>query len=167
MAKERTNKALLITSIILTVLALVGVTFSMVLGQAVNDLLHPAANETSETAEGGNDASQQAGRAIATVFVAILVIPIWLLVEVITLALDIPSLVMSSTLCGRLAREKRALADIQTEQADRMISETDVMPETTAVSQSKKGMKIASIVLIVLNVAILAALVIMTVSVLI
>lgn len=172
--KTKTNKALLITSIVLTVIAVVGLIFSLSMAQAVEDLLHP--DTGSEAAEGETDAGEQAGRAIASVFVAILVLPIWLLIEVITLAFDIPSLVMSSTLCGRLAHDRKtekqsqeieaAPAEPETTDFEFAPGETETPKETTESSpKSGKGMLIASVVMIVLNVAIIATLVITTISV--
>lgn len=152
--KEKTDKALLITAIVLIVIALVGLAFSMIMRQAVDDLLHPDTTQ-SENGEENKDAGEQAGRAIASVFAAIIFLPVWFLVEIITLALDIPSLVMSSTLCGRLAHDRKLAK--QDEQNG---------PEETPAPKRGKGMLIASVVLIVLNVAIIAALVIATVSVL-
>ncbi len=153
MAKTKTDKALLITAIVLTVIALVGLAFSAAMSQAVNDLLHPS--ENSETTESETDAGEQAGRAIASVFAAIIFLPVWFLVEIITLALDIPSLVMSSTLCGRLAHDRKLAK--QDEQNG---------PEETPAPKRGKGMLIASVVLIVLNVAVIATVVLMTLTVL-
>ena len=152
--KEKTDKALLITAIVLTVIALVGLAFSAAMSQAVNDLLHPS--ENGEATEGETDAGEQAGRAIASVFVAILVLPIWLLIEVITLALDIPSLVMSSTLFGRLAHDRKLAKQ----------DEQNGPEEKTPAPKRGKGMLIASVVLIVLNVAVIATVVLMTLTVL-
>jgi len=143
--KEKTDKALLITSIVLTVIMLIGLVFSLILWQAVEDLLHPV------TTDDGADASEQAGRAIAAVFVGILLIPIWILAEIITLAFDIPSLIMSSTLCGRLAHDRKLAK--QNEQIE---------PEQAPAPKGGKGMLIASIVLIALNAAAIATLVITT-----
>lgn len=153
MAKTKTNKALLITSIILTVIMLAGLVFSLSLWQAVEDLLHPETTQ-NENGEESTDAADQAGQALAAVFVGILLIPIWILAELITLAFDIPSLVMSSTLCGRLAHDrKKAKQNAEAE------------PEQTPAPKPGKGMLIASIVLIVLNVGAIATLVITTLAV--
>lgn len=141
--KTKTNKALLITSIILTVIALVGFAFSMIMGRAVQEMLHPN-TETAESGE-GSSSSEEAGRAFASVFAAILFLPIWLLAELITVAFSIPSLVMSGTLCGRLVAAGK--------QAE---------PEAP---KPKRGNLVASIVLIVLNVAMIATCVIFTVMV--
>ena len=157
--KEKTDKALLITAIVLIVIALVGLAFSMIMRQAVDDLLHPDTTQ-SENGEENKDAGEQAGRAIATVFAAIIFLPVWFLVEIITLALDIPSLVMSSTLCGRLMHDRKLAKQ------DEQNGSEWKMPEETGAKKNGKGMLIASVVLIVLNVAIIATLVIATVSVL-
>ena len=154
MAKEKTNKGLLITSIVLAVIMVAGLVFSLILWQAVEDLLHPETTQTENGEEETNDAAEQAGRAIAAVFVGILLIPIWILAELITLAFDIPSLVMSSTLCGRLAHDrKKAKQNAEAE------------PEQTPAPKPGQGMLIASIVLIVLNVGAIATLVITTLAV--
>ena len=168
MAKTKTNKALLITSIVLTVIMLVGLVFSLTLWQAVENLLHPetAQNENGEE----TDAADQAGRAIAAVFVGILLIPVWILAELITLALDIPSLVMSSTLCGRLVHDRKLAKQSDSAMAEQSDGEMPeqyetVEPEQAPAPKRGKGMLIASIVLIVLNVAALATLVITTLAV--
>ena len=169
MAKAKTNKALLITAIVLTVIALVGLVFSVSMAQAVEGLLHP--NDNNEATEGETDAGEQAGRAIASVFVAILVLPIWLLIEVITLALDIPSLVMSSTLFGRLAYDRKMAKRQEQDEASRQTAEaaqTEGEPavQTAAPAPKRgKGMLIASIVLMVLNMAVIAVLVVTTITV--
>lgn len=152
MAKTKTNKALLITSIVLTVIMLVGLVFSLILWQGVEDLLHPETTQTENGEEETNDAADQAGRAIAAVVVGILLIPMWIGVELITVIFAIPSLITSSTLCGRLAHEKKLVKQYENETAGQYEA-------TEPAPKSNKGMLIASIVLIVLNVAALAALV--------
>ena len=159
-SKTKTNKALLITSIVLTVLALLGLTFSAIMGNGVDELLHP--DTTGETTEGESDAGEQAGRAIASVFVAILFIPFWILIELITVVLSIPSIVMSSTLCGRLARESKQ-EKIETAGAEQ--SEWQGQAPAAAAPQ-KPGMKIAAVVLIVLNALTIAACVVIAALVL-
>ena len=154
--KEKTDKALLITSIVLTVIMLIGLVFSLILWQSVEDLLHPV------TTDDGADASEQAGRAIAAVFVGILLIPIWIVAEIITLAFDIPSLIMSSTLCGRLAHNKSYTKISPTTTLLVEGSDGGKILNVTEVDKSSKGMLIASIVLIALNAAAIATLVITT-----
>ena len=147
MAKTKTNKALLITSIILTVIMLAGLVFSLSLWQAVEDLLHPETTQ-NENGEESTDAADQAGQAIAAVLVGVLLIPIWIGVELLTVIFAISPLVTSSTLCGRLAHDrKKAKQNAEAE------------PEQTPAPKPGKGMLIASIVLIVLNVGAIATLV--------
>ena len=162
MAKTKTNKALLITSIVLTVIMLVGLVFSLSLWRAVEDLLHPQATQNEDGEE--NDAADQAGRAIAAVFVGVLLIPIWILAELITLAFNIPALVTSSTLCGRLAHDRKRAEQsdsIVAEQSDSELIEQNEAIESEPIPAQKggRGMLIASIVLIVMNVAAIATLV--------
>ncbi len=158
--KEKTDKALLITAIVLIVIALVGLVFSLILWQGVEDLLHPETTQTENGEEENKDAGEQAGRAIAAVVVGILLIPIWILAELITLAFNVPSLVTSSTLCGRLMHDRKLAKQ------DEQNGSEWKMPEETGAKKNGKGMLIASVVLIVLNVAIIATLIIATVSVL-
>ena len=177
--KEKTDKALLITSIVLTVIMLVGLVFSLILWQAVEDLLHPETTQT-ENGEENNDAADQAGRAIAAVVVGILLIPIWIGVELLTVIFAISPLVTSSTLCGRLARDRKLAKRYDREMAEQTDSATPeesdskmaeqydgkvfaqpetIEPESIHAPKRNKGMLIASIVLIVVNVAALAVLV--------
>ena len=184
--KEKTDKALLITSIVLTVIMLVGLVFSLILWQAVEDLLHPETTQNENGEE--NDAADQAGRAIAAVVVGILLIPIWIGVELLTVIFAISPLVTSSTLCGRLARDRKLAKRYDREMAEQTDSATPeesdskmaeqydgevfaqpetIEPEPIPAPKSNKGMLIASIVLIVVNVAALATLVITTAVVII